>query len=74
MRKNCSALAAGMGLNIDEAQQLIKCAGILLNVMLTGKPQTEAYVKGRTGRIVRKCTALNPEDQYHSAEKLRDAL
>ena len=57
-----------------DARADIYAAGILLNVMLTGKHPTEAFARGRAGRIVRKCTALNPDDRYYCAEKLSDAL
>jgi hypothetical protein len=46
----------------------------MLNVMLTGKHPTEMFAKGRGGRIVRKCTALSPDDRYQSTKKLALAL
>lgn len=63
-----------LGLSQSDARTDIYAAGILLNVMLTGKHPTQGYAKGRAGSIVRKCTALNPEDRYQSAEKLLAAL
>lgn len=63
-----------LGISQSDARTDIYAAGVLLNVMLTGKHPTEAFARGRTGRIVRKCTALNPDDRYQSAEKLAHAL
>ena len=59
-----------LGLSQTDARTDIYAAGVLLNVMLTGKHPTECFAKGHAGRIVRKCTALNPDDRYQSAEKL----
>ena len=63
-----------LGLSQTDARTDIYAAGVLLNVMLTGKHPTEVFARGRTGRIVRKCTSLNPDDRYQSAEKLALAL
>ena len=63
-----------LGLSQTDARADIYAAGVLLNVMLTGKHPTEMFAKGRAGRIVRKCTALNPEDRYQSAEKFSQVL
>ena len=63
-----------LGLSQTDARTDIYAAGVLLNVMLTGKHPTEGFSKGHAGRIVRKCTALNPADRYQSADKLAHAL
>ena len=63
-----------LGLSQTDARTDIYAAGVLLNVMLTGKHPTECFAKGRAGRIVRKCTALNPDDRYQSAERFALAL
>lgn len=59
-----------LGLSQSDARTDIYACGVLLNVMLTGKHPTEVFARGHTGRIVRKCTSLNPDDRYQSAEKL----
>lgn len=38
--------------------------GIMLNVMLTGTHPLKAIPKGKVGRIIKKCTALNIEERY----------
>ncbi len=63
-----------LGLSQTDARTDIYAAGVLLNVMLTRKHPTEAFARGRLGRIIRKCTALNPDDRYQSVEKLYGAL
>ncbi len=63
-----------LGISQSDARTDLYAAGVLLNVMLTGKHPTETFAPGRAGRIVRKCTALNPDDRYQTAEKLSAAL
>lgn len=63
-----------LGLSQSDARTDVYAAGVLLNVMLTGSHPTRAFARGKAGRIVRKCTALNPDDRYQSAEKLAAAL
>lgn len=63
-----------LGLSQSDARTDIYATGVLLNVMLTKKHPTQAFAPGHAGRVVRKCTALNPKDRYPSAKKLSDAL
>ena len=63
-----------LGLSQSDARTDVYAAGVLLNVMLTGSHPTKAFARGKAGRIVRKCTALNPDDRYQSADKLAAAL
>ena len=63
-----------LGLTQSDARTDIYACGVLLNVMLTGKHPSEKLVRGRAGRIVRRCTAINPDDRYQTAHKLAMAL
>ena len=63
-----------LGLSQSDARTDIYAVGVLMNVMLTGQHPTACFAPGRAGRIIRKCTALNPNDRYQSADQLRKAL
>ena len=63
-----------LGVAQSDARTDIYAAGVLLNVMLTGKHPSEELAQGRAGRIVRKCTQVNPDDRYPTAAKLAEAL
>lgn len=63
-----------LGLLPTDARTDIYAAGVLMNVMLTGKHPSECFAPGRAGKIVRKCTALNPNDRYQTAKKLAQVL
>jgi len=63
-----------LGLSQSDARTDIYAAGAFLNVMLTGKHPSLQLARGRLGRIVKKCTAINPDDRFQSAEKLSNSL
>ena len=48
--------------------------GVLLNIMLTGKHPSKELASGRLGRIVQKCTVVNPKKRYKSVLYLMEAL
>lgn len=63
-----------LGLSQSDTRTDIYAAGVLLNVMLTGKHPSEKLTKGKAGRIVRKCTSVSPDERYQTVEKLMKAL
>jgi serine/threonine protein kinase len=63
-----------MGVSHTDARTDIYALGVLYNVMLTGQHPTQVIPKGRAGHVIRKCTAVNPEDRYQTADKLSAAL
>lgn len=63
-----------LGLSQTDARTDIYAAGVLYNVMLTGQHPSVAIASGKPGRIVRKCTAVNPDERYQTASELWSAL
>lgn len=63
-----------LGISQTDARTDIYAAGVLYNVMLTGLHPTMTIAPGKAGRIVRKCTAVNPDERYQTASDLYTAL
>lgn len=63
-----------MGLSQTDARSDIYAVGVLYNVMLTGQHPSVSIASGRAGRIIRKCTAVNPDERYQTATELRKSL
>lgn len=63
-----------LGVSQSDARTDIYAAGVLLNVMLTGKHPSVYLARGRMGQIVEKCTAIHPDHRYPTAEKLAQVL
>ena len=63
-----------LGISQTDARADIYAAGILLNVLLTGKHPSDELARGHMGRVVRKCTDIDPTRRYQTAQKLADSL
>ncbi len=63
-----------LGLAQTDARTDIYAIGVLYNVMLTGQHPSVTIAPGKAGRIVRKCTAVNPNERYQTAIELWTAL
>jgi len=63
-----------LGISQSDARTDIYAAGVLLNVMLTGNHPSFQLARGKAGRIVKKCTAINPNDRYRNTQALVNAL
>ena len=62
------------GLSQSDARTDIFSLGVLINIMLTGCHPSQQLAEGRWGRIVTRCTQVNPARRYKNVLKLRAEL
>lgn len=62
------------GISQSDATADIYALGVLLNVMLTGCHPSERLAKGKAGKVVLKCTQINPNSRFQNVNKLIEAL
>lgn len=62
------------GLSQTDVRTDIYAVGILINVMLTGEHPTKCLAGGHLGRVVSRCTHVNPQKRYKDVLRLMEAL
>ncbi len=62
------------GLSQSDTRTDIYSLGVLMNVMLTGQHPSQTLAEGRLGRVIGRCTQVNPEKRYRDAVHLMGEL
>ena len=62
------------GLGQSDARTDIYSLGVLMNVMLTGQHPSKKLAEGRIGRIIQRCTQVNPAKRYQTVLHLMEVL
>ena len=62
------------GLGQSDTRTDIYSLGVLMNVMLTGEHPSKKLAEGRMGRVIQRCTQVNPAKRYRDVLRLMEAL
>ena len=62
------------GISQTDEHADIYAMGVLMNEMLTGQHPSQTLAKGRWGRIISKCTMIQPDKRYSSVRELMEIL
>lgn len=62
------------GLSQSDTRTDIYSLGVLINVMLTGEHPSKKLAEGALGRVVDRCTQVNPQKRYKNVLRLMEAL
>ena len=62
------------GLSQSDTRTDIYSLGVLMNVMLTGQHPSQTLAEGRLGRVIGRCTQVNPEKRYRDVVHLMGEL
>ena len=62
------------GLSQSDIRTDIYSLGVLINVMLTGQHPSKKLAGGKMGRIVDRCTHVNPQHRYRNVLRLMEVL
>ena len=63
-----------LGISQCDERTDVFALGVLLNVMLTGEHPSRRLARGKMGKIVLKCTQIDPASRYQSVQKLLEVL
>ena len=63
-----------LGIAQTDSRSDIYALGVLINVMLTRCHPSEKLAGGRAGRVVLKCTSIDPEMRFQSVLDVKSAL
>ena len=62
------------GLSQSDTRTDIYSLGVLMNVMPTGQHPSQTLAEGRLGRVIGRCTQVNPEKRYRDVVHLMGEL
>lgn len=62
------------GLSQTDIRTDIYALGVLINVMLTGEHPSKKLAEGKLGRVVERCTRVNPQKRYKNVLRLMEAI
>ena len=62
------------GLGQSDTRTDIYSLGVLMNVMLTGQHPSKKLAEGRMGRVIQRCTQVNPAKRYKDVLHLMEVL
>ena len=62
------------GLGQSDTRTDIYSLGVLMNVMLTGQHPSKKLAEGRLGRVIQRCTQVNPAKRYKDVLHLMEVL
>jgi serine/threonine protein kinase len=62
------------GLSQTDIRTDIYSIGVMINLMLTGQHPSRQLAPGKFGRVVLRCTAVNPQKRYKNVLRLMEAI